>query len=75
MVNHETAQLSCPTCGKVVKRKGDLARHMKVHVESWKCNGATDGPCGDDGCGAVFSRKDNMVRHWAKIKKIKENSG
>lgn len=66
--------LVCPTCAKVVSRKSDLVRHLKMHDESWVCDGATEGPCGDSGCGRVFTRKDSMVRHWARLQKAREKS-
>ncbi|KAL0631675.1 hypothetical protein Q9L58_009455 [Maublancomyces gigas] len=74
LIIHEPANLSCPTCRKVVKRKNALVRHMKLHQETWVCNGATEGPCGDNGCGRMFTRKDAMLRHFKSLNKAREKT-
>lgn len=46
--------LICPTCEMVIKRKGDMARHMKLHDEKWvSC----------PTCAIVFKRQDDLDKH------------
>ena len=46
----------CHHCGKVIKRKGDLANHMKIHLtdtKEFKC----------DLCGKEFLERKNLNTH------------
>nr|XP_046175370.1 gastrula zinc finger protein XlCGF26.1-like [Oncorhynchus gorbuscha] len=45
----------CPVCGKIIKHKGDLSRHMSIHT------GEKPFVCGD--CGKSFSQKGNLNLH------------
>jgi uncharacterized Zn-finger protein len=49
----------CPICEKVISRKYDLAKHMRVHTG--------DKPYTCDLCGAVFSSSSNLTSHYRSL--------
>ncbi|KAL0632114.1 DNA-binding transcription factor adr1 [Maublancomyces gigas] len=70
LICHESAKLTCAICTKVLKRKTDLSRHMRIHETATfsVCDGVENEECA---CGHVFTRRDTMIRHWRAVEKRK----
>ena len=51
----DAAWLPCPFCGKEFRMKNELDQHVRVQ------HGNHQHQC--DGCGSIFTRKDNLNRH------------
>ena len=72
MGEKEILSVLCPLCGKEIKEKRNLKRHIESHtvVKSKKKKG--EPKC--EGCGKVFSSNQKLVGHMVKYHGVKKQS-